>query len=368
MSEIWFDTACGELLIGSAVAEARMQEMGNMVVSLPALISGEEACPPALPIDRRPVNGWTREEIVQAGQWALSLLEQASEGPVTLKQVHMRRLYELGLGPHWGRQRHFSSMGELRRETGSAKGPDKGLFDYWSACDFATYAAKLSRQIGRRPRHQDYALAAKQQGGPGMWVINQRFGNVGNLNELAGYPNIRTWDNDDYVSWGVRVMRANDGRPITYGMMEALSRRQQGPSEYPIVKRFGAWSEYKKQVLKQFQAEEHERQDRVSARLDNYRTLVTAGILPSRLRPASDEELRSFGSRYTLASHLLSHHAGKHSAALIIAEESAGSFIPALRKRNMHLTAAVIETEAVILDVYDDIWPSSEVEAWLRVA
>ena len=369
MSEQWFDVVNGELLLGAAVAEARLQELGRLVVPLPDLLTGEAALPRPSMIKRRPTREWTREAIIQTGQWALGMLEQTTGESVTLERIHMNRLYEMGLAPHWGRQTIFRNMGELRREINSAKGPDRGLFDNWSTHDFASYASRLSKQLSRRPTFHDYSLAAKERGGPGLWVIKQRFGNVGNLNEHAGFPNMRSWDLDDHVTWGVRVMRANEGQTISYGMIEKLSRRRQGPSEYLIAQRFGKWSEYKKLVLERYDEQDRELALEEEAKLATYRAMVESGELPASCETMPGDDLKKFGAQYMLASHLLASRRPDHrSVALAIAAEPPETFITRIRDRSSELTAAHIETEAVILNVHGDIWSQYETEKCLKVA
>ena len=173
--------------------------------------------------DFEPVDAsdWTRDRYVDVGIMALRAVEevQGVEQPVTKEML--RRLFVLGLSPgpqafFRGKQPRFDSMREFRQEIGAGtiKGAAGHLFDDWSVGDFVSSAAQISAQVQRRPRHQDYAAFAGTRDPvgnffPGEWVINSRFGGVAALNELLGYPDVRSWDIDDYIEYGVRVAEVN---------------------------------------------------------------------------------------------------------------------------------------------------------------
>lgn len=363
MAEFYYDTRDGSLLVGAAAIEPRVEEAGPAIVSLRDLLMDKEF--PYTTHDYVKISGeqWSHDELAQLGTWALRVMQQDGEEAPVLARRHYERLYVLGLGPYMRRQKAIKTMRELRAAAGSPEGHDPGLYDEWTAADFVKYAAGLSQRLGRRPRKEDYTAAD----GPSARIIHKRFGGVGELNEMIGYPNVRAWEPEDFVSWGVQVMRANPHRNFNYFLLEDLSRIDRGPSESPIYRHFGTFTKFKGLVEYEFARQNSLEEEKRIQLLDSFEKLKHSGEHKIPKDPPEKEKI-SFIGKFELARQCLNNRTDRDQLAANVAKLPVTELIQKLRKYNDGLDTARIETEAVILDVYNIIWPPDELEELYRVA
>jgi hypothetical protein len=364
MAETWFDTRTGELLVGSAAIEERLPESSpGEIVTLGQLLTVSEFPFGYGDFKKPPSASWSREDMISLGHWALGLINASSEDYTTLSREHMDRLYLLGLGPAMRRQHHFKTMGELRASLGESRGRDYGRYDDWTLHEFVQYAAELCTQLGWKPRKQDYDATD----GPGVSIIRSRIGGISILNEMIGYPNFRLWSDEEYVGWGVRVLRAQDNKEISRSVIDALSVTDHGPSKTTIRKHFGSWLNYKRLVLQEHYRQEAHENALFDKKMTAYTQMLENGELPSYLRLASAEELLELGGRYVLAKNILNKKHGNVDA-LMIATNFRLPIIKQLKQYAPLLSTAEIETLAMSLNVYDDIWPVTGLDEILKVA
>lgn len=363
MAEFYFDTRDGSLLVGAAAIEPRVEEAGPAVVPLRDLLTDEDF--PYTTHDYQKIKGehWSHEEIASLGSWALRVIKQEGEPLPVLTRRHYERLYVLGLGPYMRRQKSVTSMRALRAAAGSPEGVDPGVYDDWTASDFTKYAHSLSKRLGRRPRKYDY----DESGGPTAGIIHRRFGSVGELNEMIGYPNVRAWQPEDYIEWGVQVMRANPHKDFSYELLEDLSRRDRGPSESPIYRRFGTFTNFRNLVAFEFTRQESETASKKAALLERFDSINGNGELSTAEERPESEKLQYIG-KYELARQCLANKSDKSLIAAAVATLPPAEFVKKLRSYNEQLDVAKIETEAVILDVHAFIWPPQDPADIYRVA
>lgn len=364
MSEFYFDSRDGSLLVGAEAIDPRLEEAGPAVIPLRDLL--EMADFPFTPqdFDKRLYEQWSHEELAQLGSWALNIIKTDENPRPILARRHLERLYILGLGPNIRRQHAITTMRALRLAADSPEGHDPGLYDEWSARDFARYALQLSQKLGRRPRKEDYTAAA----GPSARIIHRRFGGVGELNEMIGYPNVRAWQPEDYIQWGSQVMRANPHRPFNYFLIEDLSRLDRGPSEYPIYRRFGTIGNFRELVQAEYDRQQAARSKQKSDILARYQKLKTQTAVPAENEFASEDQLLQFVGKFELAKNCILSRSDRHELALQLAELPLTDMTKKLYRYNQTLRSADIETQAVILGVQEFLWPDESPEQHYRVA
>ena len=363
MTEYWFDTRDGALLVGEAAYEARQEEAGPDMADVVKL--GELLLADEFPIDEsyKPPGGrvWDREEVLEIGCWVLQVLksEVGSEDPL-LTREHLYRLSKLGLGPSLAPvRRHFGTLGQFREEIGYT---DK--YGNWSQDQFAAYAKKVARRVGGRPTRGDYTLAGRLGDGPNIDLIAQR-GGVRALNELIGYPDITSWDHDDYVLWGARVKDANNGSQLTARMLGVLSKRKRGPSPGIIASpdHFGSLAKFQAQVDEEWARQQATKEMHLQEGTSFYKELV-AQDAEGVLRASVPSEQMAIVARYRIAKDCVPDVADAQCRAW--AALNTGEFTS--RLRNHRISKAHVEMVAVSLDLFDDLWPMDDYKEYLYVS
>lgn len=187
---------------------------------------------------------WDRERYIKFGRWITRIVAPPVQPKEkVLNKDVLKRARAIGLGP--SRRSiiiEFGNMSNFYREAEAAGSLIKGSFDDWTIDDFVEYLRNLGHELGRRPTVDDIENAAtKSPSNPNRNLMYERFKEEGGINmllELAGFVVIPRWKPEDYISWGVRVMRANEGKKLTDTVIAYFSERQLGPSRRPITRIF----------------------------------------------------------------------------------------------------------------------------------
>ena len=354
MQQPWFDTLEGKFIVGEAAySQSVEQSSPGQILPLKELLDTDSFPHGLNDFEKSPLSEWSRERLIELAAWTFQVINQGEPKPRRLQLQHMQRLFILGQGPDMRKNRLVGSMGELRTEIGDERGRDNHYYDSLSSRDIMRMALKLSTKLGRKPTKYDYDADAILN----RKFIMRRFGSVGKLNELIGFLNVHAMTPEDFVDWGARLARAEGPQAITRERIKELSRLKRGPSQTTIYKYFGSWGNFESQVLDQYALELTVLENHRTQKLAEYHTLLSIHELPDMLAQRNEDELLQFGARYTLAKHLLRHRPDAHAAAQQIATSQDVPFVSCVRRIDATLTAAYIETEALIMDVYDEIWP-----------
>lgn len=376
MGEYYFDTHHGNLYAASGAAALKPFDMAAGRRG-PQLRAGEQALvqphlvpllelvdAPALPEDIGPyqaldVRLWEKRHYVRYGKWVLDLLNSPAPqtepaGARTVNTRHIRNLYRLGISPSISRiERHFETLAGFKHSIGAPMPYDRVTYASWETGDYLAYAQRLEAKLGHPPTHLDYQAAAARGEGPNYKRIHRYMHGVGELHELLGRPHIKQWQREDFITWGVQVMRQNPALPFTRELPDILCTRKNAPSMRTIVTKFDRWNTFKEAVI-----EEYERQEAIrQAKIDSYRALITNGDLPEEYGGLPDDELLIVGGKYHVIRRCLPH-AGTERVAHILSD-SENSFTSTLRKASNH-TPGYIESEAWVAGVYEDIWPPDD--------
>jgi hypothetical protein len=290
---------------------------------------------------------------------------------ITLKVL--RRLYYLGLGPRpndvFGPQKEFSTLRDFREEFGDKVGYSRGRFEAWTLKDFVNHAAAVERVVGGKPEFTDFERYARAHpGAPSRDIIQDRLaGGISELIEHLGYANARRWTEDDYLDFGVKFIEVNGKDLFGAAGIFALSAKRRGPGYGSIIRRFGLWDAYKDQVLQEYKERSSTLEQERAAKLARYRTMIGNQELPPEYGSLSDDQLLLYGGRFVLSVRVApSMEVERRKSA---AAATSHHYLKALLKAGAKhgLTAADVELEASILNVYDDLWPIDHHKTYLKV-
>lgn len=307
---------------------------------------------------------WTRDRLMGFGHAICALIRKGDQ-PRPLRERHLRLLRAFGVGPSRKTLcQEFGTFTKFKSEIGSPHHTAHGRFEHWSLANYVAFAAKLAKRAGDKPTPADYTKAFLADECPSISVIARRMaGGLGKLHEYVGYPNVRNWDNDEFLLWGIQALRANPNQGISRTVIDALSRLKRGPSTRTIVNRFHSVGEFQAQVEAELERADKMATESVATKIGRYTHMAQKGRLDPRLLRDNAKLLRVGAQRQVVDCCLphLTEQAKQRLAArpsnrfiywVLRTNETAGE-----EYVNRSLTAGHIEATAVMLDVFDDIWP-----------
>jgi hypothetical protein len=396
MTEFYFDTPTGDVILGVGATAARFtvtsaETFGAMIEAADERKKMRPPPPPVRPEDipdgvlpiheliltpgefpfdssnykRQTPRVWDRDIWLAFGAWAVRALraDNARREQPTLMREDIDRFNLLGIcAGYKSIHYHFRTMTALRHELNLPTGKITDVYTNWTIADFVAYAHKVSQSLRRQPGHtgrpsrEDYAAwSRKLRGkGPGPKVILDRVGGVSALNEFIGFPDIKSWNEEDYYNWGIDVLTANPGRKLSNFILNILSKREHGPSAGYIGARFGISNFQRKvtewQALKQQETSEAEQE---WATL--YDTLVERKFITPSTDKLSASEKTVIAARYEVARHCMP--TAKPETLDSIARKDSGLVADIRRRSNQTVDAAYIEMVASSLRVFDYVFP-----------
>lgn len=87
---------------------------------------------------------------------------------------------------------------------------------------------------------------------PSENYILGRFGGLREINEHLGFPNIRAWDDYDFIQYGADVIELNGADLLTPRNINLLAGAKYGPRYHTIHHRFG-WPKFKVLATEEFE-------------------------------------------------------------------------------------------------------------------
>ena len=360
-SGFWFNTLEGSLIIGHTALDSQIEQTGpGDIVPLAKLVGG-----PDFPFDHKSFPGrptakeWTTDDYVATGHWALRLVKEVSSD-ATFAREHLIRLSQLGLSRGISAfVSRFHSFTEFKGALGQGRSDRyirHRLFDEWTIDHYKTYARGLAAQLKGKPKTEDYKRASQDPDNPGpsFLVITRDVGGIGALNELIGFPDIRSWDEDAYKNWGVRAMRANGGLSRT--VIAQLSRAKRGPSVNAIRNHFTSLGNFQRLVEEAIEREDEERAMGRQLAIERARLLVSGGTLDRTFAEADEDTLLQASARFAVVRACAPDAPPERVRSII--KVPAEDFAIAVRSVAPRLSTAQIEMEAVGVRAYDIIWGS----------
>jgi hypothetical protein len=311
---------------------------------------------------------WPEERYKRYGRW-LNKAAASNEGfaKYNLTKPIVLQAARLGLGPgRRGVENFYGSFTGFYKSIEITQTQMKGQFDDWTIDRFIKHLQWVEDQCGQRPTREvinDFARS-KPWVYPTARIIAERIGggqNLGPALELAGYLDIRNWEESDYLDWGVKFMKANNGLAISTPSLDYVSKKHLGPSPTSVADFFGIRN-FTSKVKKQYEVEIAVEKNRKEQKLLELYKLLEIGSLPESLfeNAKSEDDLILFYSKYIVINHLCPDW--EESTKIIVSTrgfQDAG-FIRSIRKLNNAITAGDIESAALYLDTFDEIWPLNE--------
>lgn len=327
-----------------------------------------------MPDERANVEGWTKQDYISFGKWITSTV------PGTPRSRHVDRAYELGLGPEPQRiyrkdrtinEPRFKGFGDFFEQVGAEGAIHRFKYDHMTFGDVMKYIRTNADRLasaGRRPTVVAFEELAKSGKGPSQEVA-KRITNqsMGKLIDMAGYPVYENWTDDDYVEWGVEFMIVNDRVPY-YGALRFLSSKFRGPSDRGISNRFGGIIAFQNVVLEAYDQRMKREQRVLSRKLDDIQIDTENGLLPDGLIVEGDipATLAKTGRARLVFKFL--PDLPPHKASELINMKSPDAFVKSLCRKAEKVTQAHVETVALALGIFDDIWPPETNSEHLRLA
>lgn len=183
------------------------------------------------------------------GAWAY---EQARrhDSETTFDISLIERGHRLGIGPSVKQLTdRFGSLTQYYTELEITKTLRKNQFIDWSDQRFIRYLGSIGETPNRPPSMRHIIERSKNSvHNPSFNEFVKRFGGGNGALELAGYWIIPSWDDKDYVEWGLQFALTNNGRPPMMREMYGLSKEGLSPSSAGVARRFGKISHYQSAV------------------------------------------------------------------------------------------------------------------------
>lgn len=368
---LYFDLSEGVLLIGTEAKDYHLEAGGNPadVAPLPQVLLDDSFVIPADRYPKTSFSDWNREDDIT---YAHFLHQIAVESGQRITKDIITKAGYLGIGPrikHFTGAARYGNLSNFYTEAGLHDTHQVGRFRHWSRADYVAYIKNIAAEIGGRPS-QDILWARQQSGvdtGPSPYDIRQAIGSTNLLLELAGFPNIHSWDEQDFIDWGVKFMLANNGILPTASRVQKLSLLKKGPSARVIQNRFVLFSTYKERVAEAYARECAFRQARSAAFIEEILSGIGNDLFPSDLfenAPSVEAEIQIL-SKFKVVEKLLGDLTDSQKVEL--ARKPPQNFIAGIQNYRPTLSAGEIEEVALRLDVTDEIWPMDDYLTDLRL-
>lgn len=312
-------------------------------------------------------NKWPRENVLGLITWVGSCVLDEDQ-PV--RQEQFATLRKLGLGPSEKVYRKLGGFLKLYQKADLENcAPERNAYDSWDVDSFTEYVCAFAQ---RTPASQSLVEAIQQAHahgkGPSYKIIKQRVdGGLASLLTRGGFYDFRGADDEYYLEWGVDFKFSNNGRDVDSEACSILSPKRRGPARTRITPRFGSMERFNILIQDRY-AEEVER---VAARNETkfmeIMEAIHTGELPSALflGCASPDEMRALAGKFQLLTKLCPSM--KPETKLSRAGGSAKRLISTIIQSNGTSTAADVESAAIALDVYEDVWPIQRIKNTLKI-
>jgi hypothetical protein len=390
----YIDTSNGEVLAGqkqlteyrSANSEANIHKLGEALRYPTGLVA-------ELELPKLVTNEWSEERYIDFGKWII-----ATADPVEARKRHttinlFRNARHLGLGPSRKEiDKVFDNHSIFFGKVHARDAKIHNQFTNWEIEDFVKYIQKVGGDT--KPSYKlIQELSEKDSTRPSYEYIRNRFSSIGGflkIVELAGYPTVRTWENEDYVEWGVKFMLANEGLIPTARMLDYFSSKKLGPGASSVIGRFDKYASYQRQVIKAFEEERDDLYDQLQGHVSSIKGEINQRTIPLELFavstnddqsddppyvPESFAEILDFMNetdmvlRYAMYKVMsaVAPTIGEDTKIKLIMNTDSRHFIKEIRKHHTHIKPGEIEHAALVQGFFDVIWPMDNLQKKLTI-
>lgn len=365
-----------KLIIGSAALEHALEsgvDPRDIAGPLSTLLTAPERPVQPTFTEPLPAAGWDSEEDVTTAIWLDDVCRSDADNHGPLHEEAIVRAGYLGIVPRitYFKNRPGRLVG-LYAEAQLKGVRTRSLFDSWAASDFVGYLHDLAKELGRRPKIDDIKERAEIAGNPSLRQIGIRFGRPGILFEMAGWPEVRRMETDDFIDWGVMFMEANDGTVPTSLHLKYLSKshRGLGPGPTAIYDHDGFTSllDFQTRAIDRYSQIQQEQNDQAKLLKETLAVQLANGdsMVASVLNGVNDDaELLKRYSRHLLIQQvgLALEPAQLRDMCKITQNQY---FVDKLMQAGSQ-TLAQLETAALALGIYEYIWPTDHSKSPLRI-
>jgi hypothetical protein len=377
MSQLWIGSRYFDINVGAVISDEvafqRLSQGDELVVHIGSLLVDEifpysrDSFTEQKNLRAQIFETWDQPCYERYGEWILNLVSEIDPNAYSFTRQHIRRMEALGLGP--GTEQimdvlKISRIAEFRKIVGLEPGRTRLQYADWQLNDWIKYSHKLlaiKKASGDNGKlhAEDFNNAYRRGYGPSeSHIMRGPAINLDNLNDLNGFPNPASMDDDDIVSLGVRVMRANNGRRITKTLIQILSKRDRMPSVATLQNRFSRLSLFTNKVLEMYELDLAYEDKRRKEKLNKYWSLIHKRWLPGSFRDLTEDELLEIAGRYELVDTCLPYLANGDKVE--IAQALTHDVVVLIQDHRPWITRGFVETEAVIRGVFDFVWPIDE--------
>jgi hypothetical protein len=325
-------------------------------------------------VNHRRQKRWTEKRFKQYGRWLTSTVKTSTkQGEKLLNRDIIDKAHRLGLGPSSELIiDRYKTMSNFYTDIGVYETKRVGIFNDWTTQDFVKYISQVGNMLGRRPTATDLNDLSKENvNNPHYLVIYNRSKNIGGLSkllELAGWPVVSTWKEQDYVDWGVKFMRANNGKIPAKHALNFLSAKKIGPSSKSTGKKFKKIQFYQEKVQSAYD-EEQDHKLLIEAHLKQIEGRINDGWIPAELydNAPSEEELIQAFAKYKVLEKLVPSWPNKTKAIVSTGGINGRSFASSIQLISDEISAEDIESAAIELELFDVIWPMDQLTQRLKL-
>lgn len=311
------------------------------------------------------LSDWSPEEGLRVGKIvAKELLEMSPPQPLTQRII--TRLHVLGLFPDFNFiRKNYDSLHNFNEKVGAATSANSNAknrkYDELSRAELLAHIVNTYDEMvevpddaSRKPLSAiTLNIMYQHDLIPSDAYLLRRLGGVRKINEMLGFPNIKSWDNETYLQYGADILRLNGPDSLTVSNSHRLALEKFGPHPAAIKARFGSWGRFKNL------AQEHLRNE--ESLIANHQASVEEYY---RQQLPDNEDVPFSEKALHRALWLLVGHYFKTQPLEIperVNEKTVTKVVNEIRERSKgNSTLADIEITALMLNIFDDLWPTQQ--------
>lgn len=366
---VLFDVVSGHIVIGKNGIHNHLTRGGGItdLRSLRALMLDPDLNVSGYKFEPKSYKQWEVQDYINYGHWLVNLIRKPDNPEAKiLNEEILARASNLGIGPG---PRKIMVATPGRRLTGfyqELKIQNVHRireFDDWSQYDFAAYIRRVGKESGRRPTAKDLRRRnLRNKRNPHPHLIAEKCGGISGVMEYAGYVIVSRWEKQEFIDWGVKFMRANNGQLPVQRKIDYLSKKGVAPGYTSIYKRFQGLNAFQKIVIKEYYEHLKEQTRDRELLLRQLEDNLANGSLPASLLQdiASDDERIKTFAKYEVAKQLGAGMEEETMVKISRGQNDDRGFVASIRRHNDAISIGEIESTAMALGVFSEIWPDDE--------
>ncbi|MBA3757623.1 hypothetical protein H0X09_02050 [Candidatus Saccharibacteria bacterium] len=366
-TQYYYDIFSEQLLVGEDARNLHLEAGGHPsdIYNLIELLKSSEIDIPFVYRKKGPVR---KEKLVMYGQWLYNLMPPPErKNQKRLNENILRRAGRLGIGYSvWQIENEFTNLTNYYMYTNLLDTKRNKALGQIDVEYVVNYIEMLGATLGRKPNRDDLHRQSKENVyNPHPETIENLVGSLRKAYELAGWPDIHSMDEDDYINWGADFIDANGGIDPSQSKIDFLSTKDMGPSATTTAKYFdGSLNNFKAKARERYELRRLERQERKT----KYLAEIEEGLRDRTLPVEIVRDIRSTGellNRYSKLIVALKSGTEFHQAKYLALEDNAEYF--KWLQDNRELAPKYLEQIATQLGCYEFIWTQSVYLNKLRV-